>query len=55
MNKLPIDILKEINFINDSKELKNEITDFLLLDKSKQKKILIKNELEKKEPLFFER
>jgi hypothetical protein len=53
MNKLPIDILKEINFINDSKELKNEITDFLLLDKSKQKKILIKNELEKKEPLFL--
>ena len=53
MNKLPIDILKEINIINDSIELRNKITNFLELDKSKQKKILIKDELKKKEPLFL--
>lgn len=53
MNKLPIELLKEINYINDTKELKKEINDFLLLSKSKKEKVLKKKELEKKEPLFL--
>jgi hypothetical protein len=53
MNKLPIELLKEINLIKDKKELIIEIDNFLSKNEKIKKKILKNEELKKKENLFL--
>jgi hypothetical protein len=53
MNKYPNELLKEIKYNNDKNNLINELNEWNKISEFKKKKILIKNELEKKENLFL--
>lgn len=53
MNKLPTELLKEINLLKEKKDIIEEIDKFLSFDKKKKEKVMKNEELKKKEFKFL--